>query len=182
MSNVYIAFDVEPVKDWKDRVIVPTYPSNWKPETVAKKQQEFLDGYGDKAATQLPTGNVVRIAMSFETNPEVSVGGPNALALATYTNAFKSDTTLIGIELSHYLKLCAWSSLRLNQVAPKWLWDVYAYGLGEGITAVNLYSLSGAKSASISQEDWLASWGYTWPEKAEDQVVVIRNIAESMGF
>ena len=186
MSNIYIAFDKQPIENWQDHVIVPTYSSHWKPETIAKKQQEYLDGYGDKAPNELPTGNVVSLSVKSEGSDGV-VTSP--LKGEFPVMKFPDSSRLIGIDTRHELRLCAWSLRRQGAKVPLWLWDVSLEDPSEdgvwtwgGLTVVNLYSLSGAKASSIPLDAWLNAWGFPLVGTSKEQVVVIEQIAKSMGF
>ena len=173
MNTIYVAFKGTARPDWEQRVVVPEYPT-YKPETRERKQKEFLDNY--QAGNELPTALITTVGIKNET------AAYRELTLAEFADECMqiTNTRIIGVELQHALRLCAWS---LDTAPPVWWWDCYRFGDTAGIQAINLYSASGAKAGGITLPQWLSLWGYELPQdNLQEQITNIVEIAHSMGF
>jgi len=185
MNTIYVAFETRAVDDWEDRVVVPEYPT-FKPDTRERKQQEFRDGYD--AADALATAVTTRVAYRLDASNDIVLSAQDFASYAAATVALDAPLRVIGIDLQHALRICAWSATGGTATPPPiWFWDCYRLGPECDVQAINLYSMSGAKAAGIALDAWLRLWDYDlgmdW--KALDvqaQLTMIVQLAHRMGF
>lgn len=182
MKTLYVSLVSRPRKDWRDHIEPPKKAANWKQETFENKLEELWLKKEDGAADDLAAGEIVCTAVLPITGPIVQASNAQKFLASLPVMEGNEALRIIGFDIGRKLKQVAWDLIQDGKPAPLWLWSADDEPV-PGLIAVDLYRLSGAKSAGIPIEGWLKEWGVEWAANDTDvQVAAVRKVADLMGL